>query len=80
LVLDEATSSLDSTSEKKVQVALHKMMEDKTSIIIAHRLATIQEVDKIIVLENGRIIESGSPAELIKNEGTYFKFVQLQQI
>ena len=80
LVLDEATSSLDSTSEKKVQQALHKMMENKTSIIIAHRLATIQEVDKIIVLENGKIIESGSPVELIKKEGTYFNFVQLQQI
>ncbi len=80
LVLDEATSSLDSTSEKKVQIALHKMMQHKTSIIIAHRLATIQEVDKIIVLENGKIIESGSPVELLKNKGTYFNYVQLQQI
>jgi len=80
LVLDEATSSLDSTSEKKVQIALQKMMKEKTSIIIAHRLATIQDVDLVIVLEEGRIIESGSPKQLIESKGAYFKFVQLQQI
>jgi len=80
LVLDEATSSLDSKSEKKVQIALQKMMANKTSIIIAHRLSTIQDVDTVIVLENGEIIEQGSPEQLIKSRGAYFKFAQLQQI
>ena len=80
LVLDEATSSLDSKSEKKVQKALKEMMKNKTSIIIAHRLSTIQEVDLILVLENGEIKESGTPAALMEKKGAYYRFVQLQQI
>lgn len=80
LILDEATSSLDSKSEKKVQLALQKMMQNKTSVIIAHRLATIQEVDTIIVLEDGEIIEMGNPEELLKAKGAYYKFAQLQQL
>ncbi|HHH52861.1 MAG TPA: ABC transporter ATP-binding protein [Bacteroidetes bacterium] len=80
LVLDEATSSLDSESEEKVQKALNNIMKDKTSIIIAHRLSTIKSVDRIVVLENGKIIEEGSPQELIKSEGQYHRFLQLQQL
>jgi ABC-type multidrug transport system fused ATPase/permease subunit len=79
LILDEATSSLDSESERLVQEALEELMKDRTSIIIAHRLSTIREADKIIVLEKGEIIESGSHAELIGNEqGLYRYLSQLQ--
>lgn len=80
LILDEATSALDSKSEKTVQNALQKVMENKTSIIIAHRLSTVQNVDIVIVLENGNIIEQGKPNELYELKGAYYKFIQLQQI
>ena len=80
LILDEATSSLDSQSEKTVQKALQLVMENKTSVIIAHRLSTIQDADRVIVLEEGKIIESGTPQELIQSKGVYYKFVQLQQL
>lgn len=79
LILDEATSSLDSESERLVQEALEELMKNRTSIIIAHRLSTIREADKIIVLENGKVVESGSHAELMNNEeGLYRYLSQLQ--
>ena len=78
LILDEATSSLDSKSEKLVQNAIDKLMVDKTSIVIAHRLSTIQNADKIIVLEKGEIVEEGSHEELLKNNSFYKKLIQLQ--
>lgn len=79
LILDEATSSLDSESERLVQEALEELMKDRTSIIIAHRLSTIREADKIVVLEKGNIVESGSHHELINNEqGLYRYLSQLQ--
>ena len=78
LILDEATSSLDSKSEKLVQNAIDKLMINKTSIVIAHRLSTIQNADKIIVLEKGEIIEEGSHNELIKNNSIYKKLISLQ--
>jgi len=80
LILDEATSSLDSASEKKVQGALNAMLENKTALIIAHRLSTIQGADKILVLDEGKIIESGNHQELMKIKGEYYKFVQLQTL
>lgn len=80
LILDEATSSLDSKSEKIVQKALQKVMEDKTSLIITHRLSAIQNSDLVVVLQNGEIIESGTPQELSENKGQYYKFVQLQRL
>lgn len=81
LILDEATSSLDATSEQQVQLALNELMKDRTTLIIAHRLATIKEVDKIYVIENGTIIESGSHYELIDNtKGTYHHMVSLQLV
>lgn len=73
LVLDEATSSLDSESEVLIQSALWKLMEGRTAIVVAHRLSTIQKMDRIIVLDNGRIAEQGSHAELLRANGAYAK-------
>jgi ABC-type multidrug transport system fused ATPase/permease subunit len=79
LILDEATSSLDSESERVVQEALDKLMKGRTSVVIAHRLATIRNADKIIVLENGAIIEQGTHHELLSNtNGLYKALTELQ--
>lgn len=79
LVLDEATSALDNESEKLVQEALNKLMENRTTIVIAHRLSTIKNVDQIIVLEEGKVIESGSPETLLsKGESYYQKMLSYQ--
>lgn len=73
LVLDEATSALDSESEKLIQDALKRLMEHKTTIVVAHRLSTIQKMDEIIVMDHGKIIEQGSHSELTRLSGTYSK-------
>jgi len=73
LVLDEATSALDSESEKLIQSALVKLMKGRTSIVIAHRLSTISKLDRIIVLDNGKIVEQGSHTKLLSNNGIYAK-------
>ena len=78
LVLDEATSALDSENEKLIQGALTKLMSNRTSIVIAHRLSTIAKLDRIVVLDEGKIVEQGSHNELLKNDGVYSKLWQHQ--
>ncbi len=78
LVLDEATSSLDSESEKLVQEALNALMQNRTTFIIAHRLSTIKNADRIIVLDQGKIVEEGSHNELLLNQGVYKKYYEMQ--
>jgi subfamily B ATP-binding cassette protein MsbA len=78
LLLDEATSALDTESEQHVQAALDTLMENRTSIVIAHRLSTIENADRIMVMEQGRIVESGTHDELIQHEGHYAKLYQKQ--
>ncbi len=80
LILDEATSSLDTESEKLVQDAINKMMQNRTSIVIAHRLSTIRFADEIIVLQKGRIVERGNHQELIEQDGFYRKLVEMQEV
>ncbi len=79
LVLDEATSSLDSKTEFEIQRSLQRLMHSKTSIIIAHRLSTIMKADMIVVLDNGRIVQTGTHSDLIKNEGKYKELWDLQR-
>ena len=78
LILDEATSSLDAKSEKEVQDALQKLMENRLVIIIAHRFSTIQNVNQVIVIEDGAIADIGSPQELSKKKGIYSDLLHYQ--
>lgn len=78
LILDEATSALDSESEKYIQDSLKELMQGKTVIAIAHRLSTLKEMDKIVVMDSGRIVEEGSHASLIRRKGVYYNFYNMQ--
>ena len=80
LILDEATSALDSESEQLVQEALYKLMEARTTLVIAHRLSTIQHADKIVVINEGKIIETGTHQNLIEKQGAYSKLVEMQMM
>ena len=80
LILDEATSALDSASEKLVQEALDNLMQGRTSFVIAHRLSTIRNADKILVVQNGEIVESGNHEELVRLGGTYSRLVSMQNV
>lgn len=78
LVLDEATSSIDTESETLIQNATEKLTKGRTSVVIAHRLATIQQADQILVMENGEIVERGTHQELLEKEGYYHKLYEVQ--
>jgi len=78
ILFDEATSYIDSPTELRIQQAVEKLMKDRTSLVVAHRLSTIRHADRIIVLNRGRIIETGSHVELIERKGFYYRLHQLQ--
>ena len=80
LILDEATSSLDTESERLVQDAISNMMQNRTSLVIAHRLSTIRHADEIIVLQKGEIVERGNHDELMQKGGYYYRLVQMQEV
>ena len=78
LILDEATSALDTESEKKVQTAIESLMKDRTALVIAHRLSTVQKADKIIVIDKGKVVEIGSHETLFEKNGIYKRLYDLQ--
>ena len=78
MLLDEATSSLDAESETLVQQALGGLMRNRTSIVIAHRLATVQNCDRILVIDHGRIVEEGTHGSLASSSGLYARLAKLQ--
>jgi ATP-binding cassette subfamily B protein len=78
LLLDEATSALDSESERMVQAALEAAMQGRTTIVVAHRLATVQRADRILVLDGGELVEDGTHAELMARSGLYARLASMQ--
>ena len=77
LILDEATSALDTESERLVQEALQRLMKGRTTLVIAHRLSTVQHADRIVVMHQGKLLEIGSHRELLEREGSYAKLYRM---
>ena len=80
LILDEATSAVDVETELLIQQAITRLVSNRTVVVIAHRLSTVRNADKVVVLENGRIVESGSPSTLIEQNGTYARMLKAQDV
>ncbi|MDE7223942.1 MAG: hypothetical protein K2O34_09200, partial [Acetatifactor sp.] len=78
LILDEATSNVDTRTEKAIQDAMHLVMQNRTSIVIAHRLSTIRDADIIVVMDHGRIVESGDHDALLSRKGKYYELYMTQ--
>ena len=78
LLLDEATSALDAESERMVQAALESAMKGRTTLVVAHRLATVQQADRILVLDHGKLVEIGTHHELVAKGGVYARLAALQ--
>ncbi len=78
LILDEATSALDTESERYIQAALARLVQNRTTFIIAHRLSTVEQADRIIVLDGGDLIETGTHAELLNKDGIYAQLHRMQ--
>ena len=80
LIFDEATAAVDSETEHLIQEAIDRLIEGKTTLMIAHRLSTLKRANRIIVVDYGKIIENGSPEELMALKGKYYKLVQIQSM
>ena len=78
LILDEATSNVDTTTERRIQKAMRELMADKTCFVIAHRLSTIQHADNILVIDQGRVVEQGTHEALMAKKGAYYKLYAAQ--
>ncbi len=78
LILDEATSALDTESERHIQAALAQLVRNRTTFVIAHRLSTVEQADRIVVMEAGKVVESGTHAELLAHDGRYAQLYRLQ--
>ena len=80
LIFDEATAAVDSETERLIQDAIDKLIAGKTTLMIAHRLSTLRRATRILVVDNGKIIENGSPEELMEKKGKYYKLVMIQSM
>ncbi len=80
VVLDEATSALDAASEHAVGLAFERLLEGRTTLVIAHRLATVRRASRVVVLERGRVLQSGSHDELVASSGVYRRLCELQML
>ena len=80
LIFDEATAAVDSETEHLIQEAIDRLIAGKTTIMIAHRLSTLKKANRIIVVDNGKIIENGTPEQLMAQKGKYYKLVQIQSM